>query len=264
MSCRALLEPSAAACVECGTKVGESGAVSTQNGDGMPSGRNTLSFQEDKNTRKFEAALTDTAMQALGGVFGDLFAQRGTVRAAQQFPALSAKKSHTFDAGRLPPPPPVILPDEPPPPPADVTTTPVTEANPDKARVLRIFSSSGNNLELMDNRLKARSGLDYVKKLTYLFLYAHECHGRVSVAEQDLNALIQTAKMMDTSGNARTWIRKRIGIATEGEDRVKLTFKGREDAQTALTNALDPNIPDPWNPDKVTPKPKGAKPKKKA
>jgi len=81
----------------------------------------------------------------------------------------------------------------------------------------------------------------------------------MSVAEPDLNALIQTAKMMDTSGNARTWIRKRIGIATEVEDGVKLTFKGREDAQKALAGALDPTIPDTWNPDKVTPKPKSAK-----
>jgi hypothetical protein len=263
MSCRALLEPSAAACVECGAKVGEPGTFSTQSGDEVPSGRNTLSFQEDKNTRKFDASLTDSAMQALGSVFGDLFAQRGTVRAAQQFPILPPTQSPTFEAGRLPAPPPAIAPDEPTIPPADVTTTPVTEANPDKVGVLRIFSSNGDKLELMDNRLKASNASDYVRRLTYLFLYAHECHGRMSVAEQDLNALIQTAKMMDPSGNARTWIRKRIGIADEGEGRLKLTFKGREDAQNALRNAVDTNIPDVWNPDKVPPKPKGTKAKKK-
>ena len=36
---------------------------------------------EDRNSRSFEASLTDSAMHGLGDVFGELFAQRGVGRA---------------------------------------------------------------------------------------------------------------------------------------------------------------------------------------
>ena len=74
----------------------------------------------------------------------------------------------------------------------------------------------------------------------------------MSVPERDLNTMITTAKMMDGSGNARRWLRKRVGILTEGEDNVQLDFKGREEARKALKAALDPSAQDGWNPDKVT------------
>ncbi len=267
MSCRALLEPSALACVECGIKVGESDkSATTHGGEAIQSGRNSLSFQEDRNTRKFEASLTDTAMQALGGVFGDLFAQRGAVRGQQAFSGIAPKEGHLLEGGKQLPSSTVVLPmtDTPSPPPPTEEQFASPQTSDDKARVLKFFSSNGDKLELMDSRLKAASRLDYVRRLTYLFLYAHELHGRMSIPESDLNTVIQTAKMMDASGNARTWIRKRIGIATEGEGAVKLTFKGREDAQKALDNAHDANMPDTWNPDKATQKSKAAKGKKKA
>src|SRR5438045_1446254 len=79
-SCREPLEPGAMECVECGTKLGAS------NGDGkaavklfppteLPAQRNILSYSEDRSTRRFEASLTDTAIQGLGEVLGDFFVQ---------------------------------------------------------------------------------------------------------------------------------------------------------------------------------------------
>ncbi|PYT25592.1 MAG: hypothetical protein DMG57_24815 [Acidobacteria bacterium] len=86
VKCRELLEPGAIACVECGTRIGQpveatDSIAATQT---LPPNRNTLSYQEDRNTRKFEASLTDSAMHGLGDVFGELFAQRGLGRAITQ------------------------------------------------------------------------------------------------------------------------------------------------------------------------------------
>ena len=84
LNCKEVLEPGAMACVECGTRVGqpcdgvrESSALSAP---ALLPNRNTLSYSEDRISRKFEASLTDSAMHGLGDVFGELFAQRGVGR----------------------------------------------------------------------------------------------------------------------------------------------------------------------------------------
>ena len=85
MKCRDALESAAVACVECGTRIGQT----IDSGDGVstaagipPTTRNTLSYHEDRNSRRFEASLTDNAMNGLGDVFSELFAQRGIGRTA--------------------------------------------------------------------------------------------------------------------------------------------------------------------------------------
>lgn len=78
-----------------------------------------------------------------------------------------------------------------------------------------------------------------------------------------MKAIITSAKSWDAFGNARAWLKKRIGIALEGEDQLKLTAPGREAAIATLKDALDANVPDTWNPDKNAPKQRVA-PKKKA
>jgi predicted amidophosphoribosyltransferase len=75
IKCREVLEPGAVACVECGTRIG----TPVDATDGMPtfataapaSNRNTLNYQEDRNSRRFEASLTDSAMHGLGDVFAE-------------------------------------------------------------------------------------------------------------------------------------------------------------------------------------------------
>src|SRR6476646_2773360 len=73
MKCRELLEPGAAACVECGTRIGQgvdgvNGTTTQTRHDtaAVPPNRNTLTYHEDRNSRKFEASLTDSAMHGLG------------------------------------------------------------------------------------------------------------------------------------------------------------------------------------------------------
>lgn len=126
------------------------------------------------------------------------------------------------------------------------------------------FTDDGEKLELIDNRLKASNQADYVRRLTVLFLYAHESHGRLSTREEDVKAILKENKVWDRSANAAKWLKKRIGISDTGEDRLKLTAPGREEAKKALTEALDPNVQDAWNPDKQGSKTRASRKAKKS
>lgn len=257
MDCRAALEPGASACVECGNRVGQrstqSREVEIPISAQLPSNRNTLSFHEDRNTRHFEASLTDGAMQGLGDVFGELFVQRGGARAIVSRHLSKDGQTPTDGDKRLPAPAPSNGGS-----PAHAETLktpevdkPVADRDP---RITRIFTAKGDTFELTDNRLKAANQSDYMRRLTYLALYAFENSGKVSAPEEAVRAILRDAKVWDGSGNANRWLKKRIGISNEGEDGIKLTATGREEAVKALSQISDPNVGDKWNPDKNSPK----------
>ena len=261
LQCREILEPGALACVECGTKVGAgpenlsctSPFALTAN---VAAPRNTLTYHEDRNSRSFEASLTDPAMQGLGDVLGEFFVQRGTVRTAPQTARFNRQAEilapqALLDATQLP------RADE-----MSEAPPAVDETAAEKLKLRKIFLCKCQSFELSDNRLKADSARDYVRRLTYLFIYAHEVYGHPHPTEASVRAILQSAKSWDASGNANTWLKKRIGIAVENEDQLKLTAPGREGAIATLKDALDANIADSWNPDKSAPKQRNARKKK--
>jgi hypothetical protein len=248
-ACREVLEPGAAACVECGARISEpshNGSTTANKASlSLEPHRNTLSYEENRNNRSFAASLTDTAIQGLGDVLGEFFARRDSGRPASHGPKTVA--------------PALALPAPPTPPNGGAehpeVVSPASNAGPvadDKEQVLRLFSANGEGLELKDNRLKAKSQSDFVRKLTYLFLYAHELHGRPSTSYEDLRAVHQTAKVWDA--NTRTWLAKRVGFTVDAEKAYKLNTPGKEDAIKALNDALNPDIQDEWNPDKKIPR----------
>ena len=249
MKCRELLEPAAIACVECGTRIGQSAeaanesALQTASPVTLQPNRNTLSYRDDRNSRHFEASLTDSAMHGLGDVFGELFARAGTARVVPQ------KGGHTLikdlvidDAKQLPPAAPINGEQQ-----AVSMATSTPEPTRDKDRVLKVFAVDGETLELIDNRLKATTAADYYKRLTYLFLYGHELHGRTSAPKAELVTVLKAAKVYDP--NCRTWLKQKKGFIVDGEDRLKLIAGSREQAKKTLDEALDPNVSDEWNPD---------------
>jgi len=259
VKCRELLESGAIACVECGTRIGQAaeateGITATTS---LPTNRNTLSYQEDHNTRKFEASLTDSAMHGLGDVFGELFAQRGVGRTITQSNGRTLLRNDVVleDLKQLAPAAPAA---------AEQVESPVEKkaapAGTNKERVLKIFSIKGDSLELIDNRLKAKTGADYLRKLTYLFLYAQELHGRTPTPKADLVTVLKEAKIYDA--NSGTWLKKKKGFSVDSEDRLKLIAGAREQAIKALDDALDTNLPDEWNPDTKTVKTRAPKKKK--
>jgi hypothetical protein len=262
LSCKSVLEPGAAACVECGSKVGEvvssSGTTAVGSQTTIASNRNTLSYREDRGSRLFDASLTDHAMEGLGAVLGELFVQRGQVRAsiaARQ----SILESPTLEAQTELP----LLPAAIVAPVIPTQTEPKAPISEIAGQIATFFTADGDRLELIDNRLKASNQSDYVRRLTVLFLYAHEVLGRSSTSEDEIKAVLKESKVWDRAGNAAKWLKKRIGLADTGEDRLKLTAPGRDEAKKALAQAVDPNIQDAWNPDKQVSKPRASRGTKK-
>jgi hypothetical protein len=253
--CREVLEPGAIACVECGTRIGQpmdaSDGAPTIAAAMPPGNRNTLSYQEDRNSRRFEASLTDSAMHGLGDVFGELFAQRGVGRTVTQPNGRTLLRNDVVlnDLRQLPSAAPADN--------AHRESSPgkkPDQPSTDKDRILQIFSANGDTLELRDNRLKATTAADYYRRLTYLFLHCNELHGRPTTPRDDLATVLKAAKVYDT--NCRSWLKQKKGFTVDSEDRLKLIAGAREQAVKALNEALDSNVPDIWNPDSKVAKPR--------
>ncbi len=237
--CREVLESGAVACVECGTRLveGSSGPI-PQSVDGLSAQRNTISYQEDRNSKTFSASLTDNAIQHLGNALTELSDfLRGNSKPAQ------VRHIPQRDREVIEHPKELSLPA------AGEESVPPSPQS-DGARVLNIFRANGSMLDLIDNRLKAKNGSDYLRRLTYLFLYAHELHGRSSTPKTELIAVLKEGKIWDS--NASTWLKKKKGFKVDGDDRVELIGAGRDEAKKALNDALDSNVADEWNPDTKT------------
>lgn len=238
LNCKDLLEPDAVACVECGTLVsqGKNGAAPILRAEPVAAKRNTISFHEDRNSRTFSASLTDEAIGSMSDPLAEFFVHRGAQRITT--PRVPGPQDIVIEHGKALPP---GAPSPPPPAP------PAAETD-DKLRAAKLFRENGQTLNLIDRRLKAKSGQDFVKRLTCLFLYAHELHGRFQVPRADVIAVLKEGKIWDS--NASTWLNKKIGFKADTEDRFELLGEGRDDAKKYLIEALDPNVQDEWSPDK--------------
>ena len=265
MKCREILELGAVACVECGTRIGQ--PIDGANGTSasthsaapeIPVNRNTLHYQEDRNSRRFEASLTDSAIHDLGDVFGELFAQRGVGRTILPGGGRSSTKDAVIEESKQLPPGAPKEPEQQTPQQSAPSTNGAPKENPEKERLLKIFRLEGEVLELTDNRLKAKTAAGFYKRLTHLFIYAQEVLlGRSSAPKAELVTVLRDAKVYDA--NCRFWLKQRQGFTVDDEDRMKLIVGAREQAQKTLNEALDNNVPDEWNPDTRTKKPRAKK-----
>lgn len=251
-NCKDVLEPDAVACVECGTLVGTGPATNgvsatepTSPSTALPPNRNTITWREDRNSRDFQASLTDESMQTVGGSFGELFANR-VGKPSPGMNRLFNREQNSVDiTHQLTPSEQETQQHNPPPPP---TPPPPSTETDDKFRIAKLFRENGQTLNLIDRRLKAKNAQDAIRRLTYLFLYANELHGRFSTLRSDVIAVLKEGKIWDS--NASTWLKKKIGFKVDGEERMELLGEGRDDAKKYLVEALDPSIADDWTPDK--------------
>ncbi|MEW6058490.1 MAG: hypothetical protein AB1540_17985 [Bdellovibrionota bacterium] len=117
---------------------------------------------------------------------------------------------------------------------------PPTEES-DHARILKIFRKNGERLELEDPRVKEKSNLDKAKRITHLFLYAHDLEGRPRVPRSELTDVLNAASVND--GNTRHWIKKAVSktLVQEG-DTIGLNAAGRDEARKFLIEIFDPSV----------------------
>jgi hypothetical protein len=117
---------------------------------------------------------------------------------------------------------------------------------PDSERdtLRRIFRYDGDKLSLEDHRLKQTSQRDFVRRLTYLFLYAHSLEGRETVPREDLNQLLRDAGVFDS--NASSWISSSKDFIKEESD-LRIIVPGKDIARKILEEVADPSATGSWD-----------------
>jgi hypothetical protein len=217
----------------CGTATRTNGTTLPTNGHATPA-VNTFELQEDVKSRTVRLHLTDEAVSHVGDALTAVFADRivnrprptqripqaVTLQAALELPAPAAVSGVDTPAASAPPPP---------------------APGGDQERLRQIFEYAGDELRLEEDRLKADSGQDYARRLTYLFLYAHELEGRKPLPIASLKKILETARLWEDA-NVRHALTHKMAVEIEN-DQMRLKKAGRESAVTALGEILNPCAP---------------------
>lgn len=248
--CQELLEPNARACIMCGTPLGSNGAKPSTDPTGPV--MNTFELDEDQKSRTVRLRLTDHAVANVGEALSYVFADRITTR---HRPSTTSHVTLRTDPAT----PPLLLPPERAT--EDATenangaattdaTEPTAEPASDQARLRHIFEHDGDGLRLEEDDLKADSLQDYARRLTYLFLYAHELEGRKPLAYDALKRILETAKVWDA--NTRYAVQHKLALEIQ-DNTIRLKKAGRTSAIQALDEILNPNHSSPgWTPETRT------------
>jgi hypothetical protein len=205
---------------------------------------NTLELQEDARSRSLRISFTNAAIGSIGETVNQLVSDKvashgprslkvvGTpVPAVPQLTGVAPGAiGQVIDAAHV------------------VDRKPVVQAIGDAERIRNIFEPDGEeDFKLEENRLKADSRLDYARRLTYLFIYAHELAGRKPIQFDLVKRILETSKVWDN--NTRHLLRHKMALEIEG-DTIRLKKEGREKAVLALDEILDPAHPDAgWTPE---------------
>lgn len=214
--CSEVLVPEAKVCIYCGETIGQK---SPSNGN-----FNTIEFSESETSRTFKATFTDTVGQSISDSFGLIIANKVGSKKNQQT-ALNASnltdKEKTEDVGA------VVIDDE----------------SPDIDKLKSILKDDGEKVTLSETRLKAKSKLDYGKRLATIFLYYKSLKGVDSVPRKSLNAILQDASVED--GNFRHWLANNplIGVSN---DSVLIKAPGKDLAKKVIADVFNPELKDKW------------------
>lgn len=116
----------------------------------------------------------------------------------------------------------------------------------DRDKMREIFKYQGEDrsvLKLDETHLEASGQLDYSRRLTLLFIYAHELEGRQQIPRSALKAIIEHNAVHDK--NFLNWLSNYPDISVEG-DKLSLLKKGRQEAQKILNEVIDSATDGGW------------------
>jgi hypothetical protein len=248
--CRELLELDARFCGACGMPVGKVGTSQTtsSNNISLPApGYNTIHLEEDKKSLTLHTVLSDDGLASLSNPLSMIIAGRmgvignrgqrspvtknividdprlllnGGSQEQENMDGKTENEGSVSESGTQSEPIP-----------------PLPIQGSDEERIGQIFRLRNEQLHLDEPDLKAGSKKDYARRLTHLFLYAHEKRGNESVPRSTLSAILDENSVND--GNTRYWISKNSTLVSEG-DNIRLNNAGRREAQAALNDLFDP------------------------
>ncbi len=262
--CRELLDIDAQFCGACGISVGEVGASQVASSSNIPlpaPGYNTIYLEEDRKRLTLHTVLSDQGLANLSNPLSMIIAgqmgiignrghstirkeiiiddprlllsskqDKGTDNNHQDGQESVEEASTKSDNSN------------------DSVTTMSEDTNDE--RLKDIFPLINNKLQLDEPDIKADSKLDYARRLTYLFLYAHKVRGNEQVPRTDLTTVLEDNSVND--GNTRSWIGKSSALVIEGEN-IRLNNAGRRLARKSFEDILDPTKTEPgWLPGEGT------------
>lgn len=209
----------AVACFQCGTKLDAVGSTHASN---------SIQFEQTGKNRKLTAYFSDNVGAQLSGVLHGLVS--GQPPEYRSLPAVNAagtptRKALTFASG------------------IPAIQDAVIEGDDEKVKLgalSNVFRVEGDHLVLYDHRLKQTSQLDFAKRLSILFLYAHQLQGNHLVARTALNAILTQEKVND--GNTRHWLAKAGEVQIREDGQVELRPAGVDKAKLFLSQIADATI----------------------
>ncbi len=245
-NCNETLLPGAKGCVMCGTPIGQGHNGSASSNGGLSGVMNTLKFIETNKgySREIQASLSNEVGISWGGA------------------AIAAIVGGQMTPGKPPSNRPVIR---------DLSnaepqqlslfnyeaTTENNEATVntvaqlpaahgvDANQLRQIFRYNGEQLQLMETRLKAANKIDAARRLTFLvLLYSLDVDRREEIPRTELNDILKRVGLYDN--NTATWIGKSADLIVE-RDMVGLRLSGQEQARKVLAEVLDRTIEGKWD-----------------
>lgn len=244
-SCQGLLEVDSCFCASCGLAVGSESSEELIKSPLLGGAVNRIKYDETKSTRSMEAHLTNEAVSDLSSTFlnyivngsssGTQNKKTASVRPPTQHPELPGTEVQDADEVTIE---------------AEVVANngqsfQSTLLSADAEKLKQIFLYDDDKLKLDDSRLKATGQLDFAKRLTYLFLYAHKLEGRKSVSRSSINEVLKNAGVYEP--NSIHWISTGAELGHEN-DSGRLRPVGREAAQKTLQEITNPTMGDKWMP----------------
>ncbi|MBE8987012.1 zinc ribbon domain-containing protein [Nostoc sp. LEGE 12450] len=246
-NCREMLLSGAKGCVMCGTPIGEGhNGLASSNEGSLPPVMNTLKFIETSkgHSREIEAVLSNEVGISWGGaaiaaiVGGQMTPGkppngRSVIRdlsnaEPQQLSLFNDESGDENNKSTI-----------------DTVAQLAAAHGIDADKLKHIFRHNGEQLQLMETRLKAGNRLDAGRRLTYLvLLYSLDVDGREEIPRNELNDILKRVGLYDN--NAITWIGKSADLIVE-RDMVGLRLSGQEQARKVLAEVLDDKITGKWN-----------------
>ena len=255
-NCHELLEANWRACIQCGVMIGESATpVLEQEPTADTQAVNIIEYHETQRKRSLKAQFTNTIGNSLtktlnlilaNKLIPDRVRERRTIQGDTEAndgsqPLLPFRHSKQEDG--VPPENTLDQHEK-----GELNTSDSLGSQADLESLKKLFSQDGDKFILLDDRLKASSKIDFVRRLTCLFLYFRKLEGHDKVLRSTLSTLVKSTlwkKVSASDGNTRQWLAKNNDTVHFDEGYIGLSNPGQDYAAEVLNEMRDEHRNEP-------------------